>query len=267
MNKSLSGFLVSAILSVSAMPAAAQPCRQALLLGLDVSLSVNSLDFTLQREGLAKALVDPEIVDAIIGGSGHYVELAVYEWSGQFDQNVIVEWTAIDSRATLEMIAGFVAESPQDMRSGRTGLGAAMLFARDMLATRAHYANLTLDISGDGFNNNGIVPENVHDAMDIAGITVNALVIEPDAPTLQSVESGITDLSAYFEARVIVGPASFVESVVGFGDYADAIKRKMLRELVPMFVDSNDPVPRGRAGGPVRLSALGDVARLRSAKL
>ena len=35
------------------------------------------------------------------------------------------------------------------------------------------------------------------------------------------------------ESATFTGPTSFVETAGGFEDYATAIKRKMLRELVP----------------------------------
>ncbi|MEM9239925.1 MAG: DUF1194 domain-containing protein, partial [Pseudomonadota bacterium] len=87
-----------------AQMAQAQACRQALLLGLDVSLSVDPQDFTLQREGLSSALLDATVQEAMLRGPGH-MELAVFEWSGSFDQKMLIDWTVIDSPATLHQIA------------------------------------------------------------------------------------------------------------------------------------------------------------------
>ncbi|WP_371223818.1 DUF1194 domain-containing protein [Roseovarius sp. 2305UL8-3] len=230
-------------LMMSALPAAAQTCRQALALGLDVSLSVNPIDFTLQREGLARALLDDEVVVALLGSGQDRLELAVFEWSGQFDQKLLVDWTIIDSRQTLRRIATTLRESQPSMRSGRTGLGAAMLYARDMFATREHCTNWTLDISGDGANNNGILPELVRAQMDEAGIVVNALVIGTNEPNVAFGEVHVGQLARYFQERVIVGPSSFVETIIGFDNYAEAMKRKLLRELMPSFV-RRDPAPR-----------------------
>lgn len=220
-------------LLLSAQTAAAQTCRQALVLALDVSLSVNTLDFALQRQGLANALLDAQVMDAIISPDGPHVELAVFEWSGSFSQNLLVDWTVIDSPATLQAISATLIDAPQTLRSGRTGLGAALEHARDMLLTRAHCAVLTMDISGDGQNNSGIAPQLVKDQIADLGITINALVIEPDGPTLPVEDAEPIPLSVYFHRRVIAGPAAFVETIVGFGSYGDAMKRKLLRELMP----------------------------------
>lgn len=237
--------LLSAVMLLgAALSATAQGCRQALILGLDVSLSVDTNEFALQRRGLARALQSPEVIEAMTTPAGGHIELAVFEWSGQFNQALLIDWTVIDSAATLDRIAGALTGMPQGMRSGRTGLGAAMLFARDMLQSREHCGALTLDLSGDGMNNNGILPARVRPKMDAAGITVNALVIEPGLRDLNYDGAGGGQLRAYFEQRVITGPAAFAETIVGFQNYAEAIKRKLLRELVPAFVRATPP-PRG----------------------
>jgi hypothetical protein len=41
----------------------------------------------------------------------------------------------------------------------------------------------------------------------------------------------IKELSSYFRANVIRGPDAFVETALGFSDYAQAMERKLLREL------------------------------------
>ena len=64
--------------ALAASPAAlAQDCRLALLLALDVSASVDEAEHRLQREGLAAALLSPEVLDPLLNGPGP-VALAVY---------------------------------------------------------------------------------------------------------------------------------------------------------------------------------------------
>nr|WP_317056142.1 DUF1194 domain-containing protein [Roseovarius sp. W115]MDV2929739.1 DUF1194 domain-containing protein [Roseovarius sp. W115] len=53
--------------------AKAQSCAHALVLGLDVSLSVDAQDFALQRQGLANALLDPAVSDAMLHMPGGHV--------------------------------------------------------------------------------------------------------------------------------------------------------------------------------------------------
>ncbi len=235
-------------LLILSQAAYAQSCRQALLLGLDVSLSVDPMDFTLQREGLSQALLDPQVQDAMISGTDH-MELAVFEWSGGFDQKMIVEWTVIDSAQTLHAIALTLLTTAQETRSGRTALGAALYYAGELLAERAHCETLTLDVSGDGMNNSGYGPETVQPELEALGIGVNALVIEATPQERHEGTPSVGQLTDYFYENVITGPAAFVEAITGFEAYQGAIKRKLLRELVPSMVRSPGP-------GPVRELAM-----------
>ncbi|MEM9127563.1 MAG: DUF1194 domain-containing protein, partial [Pseudomonadota bacterium] len=94
-----------------------------------------------------------------------------------------------------------------------------------------HCDVLTLDISGDGMNNNGTEPGPVRKSLAAAGIQVNALLIaSPDNTAL-----GSNALTLYYENHVIVGPNAFTETIFGFDDYADGMRRKLLRELTRAF--------------------------------
>ena len=98
-----------------------------------------------------------------------------------------------------------------------------MHYALDALSGQ-DCAALTLDISGDGKNNSGPRPREVRELLAAKGITINGLVIAT---------RDIAEMSAYYHAEVIVGPQAFVETAAGFEDYGQAMKRKLLRELVP----------------------------------
>lgn len=213
----------------------AASCRQALLLALDVSLSVDPRDFALQRQGLSLALRTPAVREAMLRGPD-YMELAVFEWSGAFDQKMLVDWTVIDSPATLHQIALKLLSEGQEARSGRTALGAALTHARDLLLDRSHCETLTLDVSGDGVNNSGDAPETVKGDLERLGIGVNALVIEATLDQQFEDEPSVGQLADYFYENVIVGPSAFVEVIIGFDAYEEAIERKLLRELVPSMV-------------------------------
>ncbi|MEO1137982.1 MAG: DUF1194 domain-containing protein [Pseudomonadota bacterium] len=223
--------VVLAALFAVPQAAKAQSCAHALVLALDVSLSVDTQDFALQREGLARALLDPDVTDAMLHMPGGHVELAVFEWSGQFDQNLLIGWTVIDSPSTLQAVAQDLRDLPQMGRTGRTGIGAAMLYAYELMKQRPNCARHTLDVSGDGPNNSGPAPELIKERMQMAGYVVNALVIENNFNDPEP--SASPPLGPYYRNRVITGPASFVEAIFGFDNYEAAIRRKLLRELFP----------------------------------
>ena len=55
-------------------------CWLALALGLDVSQSVDAVEYRLQLDGLANALEDAEVQSAIFAYAPVTVRLMVYEW-------------------------------------------------------------------------------------------------------------------------------------------------------------------------------------------
>ena len=203
---------------------AANACRQALVLAIDVSASVATPEYWLQRDGLVAALGDPQVLDWMIGPPGEHVDLLVFEWGERDHQTVWVDWTAVTDEAVLARVIAKISAVKRSVEAQSTAIGAAMEYAALRLQERAGCRVKTLDISGDGKNNVGPRPRAVKPLMAANGITVNGLVVAT---------RDIAELSAFYHADVIVGPASFVETAGGFEDYATAMKRKLLRELVP----------------------------------
>ena len=60
------GLLFAGLLGLAGPAAAQEQCRLALLLGLDVSASVDREEYRLQMEGLAAALIEPSVVEAAL---------------------------------------------------------------------------------------------------------------------------------------------------------------------------------------------------------
>ena len=66
-----------AFVLLAILPAPASACRLALLLALDVSSSVDEAEYELQRNGLAAALLSPNVEAAFLSG-GAPVALAAF---------------------------------------------------------------------------------------------------------------------------------------------------------------------------------------------
>jgi hypothetical protein len=151
-------------------------CRIALVLGLDVSASVDAEEYRLQAEGTAAALLSPQVQPLILDGEP--VALAVFTWSGPVDQTLVADWVMVDSRATLEALAVRIAGFPRpDAVSQRTATGSAMLFARSLLDQAPPCERQVMDLSTDGTFNAGPAPEVVRGAAAFAATTVNALAV------------------------------------------------------------------------------------------
>ena len=78
---------------------AAADCRVALTLALDVSSSVDPAEYRLQVEGLARALEDRAVQDAMFRVPEQGVAVQVFEWSGIYDQSIVVDWTTLRAPA------------------------------------------------------------------------------------------------------------------------------------------------------------------------
>lgn len=231
--------VLATALALGASCAAAQDvCRQALALGLDVSGSVDAREYRLQLDGLAEALGSPAVRAALLERLETPVELMVYEWSGPQDQLLLLPWTRITSTQNLDAaIAQLLTVERRAEATPGTALGVAMMRGAQFLAQRSHCWRQTLDISGDGKSNLGPRPRTAKPQLVATGITLNALVIGADDPAAVDIRQGeIGELSAYFNAEVILGPDAFVEVALGFEGYAEAMERKLLRELGGLVV-------------------------------
>lgn len=216
------------LLALQAAPGAAQ-CRLALVLGFDVSASVDEHEYRLMMAGTAAALTARPVQAALFGGPP--VALAAYVWAGAREQAIIAPWALIDSPEALGVFADRLTAQrrpsgdPIGNWSGRTAVGAALAAGGWLLARAPECDAKTLDLVGDGVSNDG--PETA----PLAGITVNGLTVGGDLPLDHEGAAG--SLSAWFTAQVIQGPGAFVISAHGYDDFAEAMQRKLLRELVP----------------------------------
>ena len=216
-----------ALLSLAA-PAEAG-CRLALLLALDVSSSVDQYEDGLQRQGLAAALMAPEVQTAFFGLADP-VALAAFEWSGRYNQEILLNWTPIESPEILSQVAAQISGSRRSHNEFPTALGHALAFGSQMLAEAPTCATQTIDVAGDGQNNEGFGPQLAYREFAFGNTIVNGLVV--NAADFEAE----TQLIEFYKTEVLRGPGAFLEVAQGFEDYERAMRRKLERELsVPVF--------------------------------
>ena len=219
-------------------------CRLALALALDVSSSVDAREYRLQLDGLAGALLDPDVQDAIFAMSPVNVRFMVYEWGDANSQRVLVDWVEAETPADVEALANRLRATRADSGRDATGLGRAIEFGARALQTQSDCWQLTLDTSGDGPNNDGPEPALLRDSPAMARVTVNALVVSTDstyAGVADRRQAEIKELLSYFHARVITGPMAFAEVALSFEDFEASMRRKLLRELAGLAVSDLGP--------------------------
>ena len=206
---------ILALLSVS--PAMA--CETALVLSIDVSGSIDAGDYRLQAEGLATALSDPEVAEALVDGQ---VALAVVQWSGAGQQDLSLPWQSMLTPEAVAAFANRAAAMPRAFRGSDTAVGEGLRFALAQFAAVPDCARKVIDISGDGQENAGFTIARARSEAVRAGVIINAIGIEDPGPAFP--------ITRYYQNWVIT-PEGFVMTARGLEDYAATLRLKLLREL------------------------------------
>ena len=215
------------------LPAAAQDRKEidiALAMAIDISGSIDPDEARRQRQGYVEAFRDPVIVKAILGGSHGRIAVAYFEWSDAWVQKLLIDWTLLDSEASIAAFATRLASAPISI-ARRTSISGAIRYAIPLF-DRLPFdpERKVLDISGDGSNNDGgLVTDLRHDALK-ERIVINGLPIMNDRPNPFGFPSE-TDLDRYYLHCVTGGPRSFVEVATSFEDFPRAVRKKLLQEV------------------------------------
>lgn len=225
--------LVAFALLCAPLPVRAADCHAALVLALDLSDSVDAYEANLQRKGLAAALRDDAVRAAIMPRPGLGAALMAFEWNNPSFQRVIAGWRLLSDASAIDAFADQLEADPPTRVHGQTGIGAALRYAAQSFANAPLCTSQLIDISGDGPGNTGIPPATVRSSGMLAGMTINGLVIRN--PALDSAQPPARDPLPYYQKNVKWGPGAFVIVIDSYDDYAEAIRRKLLRELSPNF--------------------------------
>lgn len=216
------------------MWAADTPVDLELVIAIDGSPSMDAHEQVVQRRGYVSAFRDPDLIAAITAGWHRRVAVTFVEWSGATDQRIVVPWTLIDGTESAEAFA-LGLDAPVHSDAHGTSISAALIFAAGLFSGNGYAADRrVIDISGDGANNEGPPIEDARDQVVGQGIVINGLpiVLTDQSRSLPS-DPG---LEAYYRDCVIGGPGAFSMTVNKVGDFASAIRQKLLREIAQLRV-------------------------------
>jgi len=226
-------FLALLLAALALGPARAdnpEPVDLELILAIDVSGSIDEEEAALQRQGYLRALVHPQVLQAISGGEKRKIGITYIEWAGYHYQRVVADWTVISDAASAQTFVAKIAAVPVSTERW-TSISGAIEFAMRRFEASPYRGNRrVIDISGDGRNNNG---RDLGDARREAlekGIIINGLPIVNDRPTRWGTPPE-RDLDLYYRDQVIGGPGSFYIVADGFNAFANAIRTKLVREI------------------------------------
>jgi hypothetical protein len=247
----LFGVTVAASAISSRLFAETQQLDTALIVSVDVSNSVNAERYKLQMEGIAKALEDPSVIDAIVSGPNGGILFSMVTWADR--PTISLPWVKIASKADALAVAAKVRALP--LQGGEfTCLTRMLRMANDKIVPQipARVLRTIIDVSGDGPDNcNADEPvEKVRDELVGNGVTINGLPIilgEDEEQVAMPQPAGVansappngqpTGLEDWYRAHVKGGNGSFVLPANGYGDFARAIRQKFVIEISGNFAE------------------------------
>ena len=212
------------VFSVSAQENKPGEVDTALVVSVDVSNSVDERRYQLQMQGIATALEDPQVLDAILSGGKGGILFTLVTWADK--PKVSVPWMRISSKQEAAAVAAMVRKVPH--QGGEfTCMGLMMRHLADKVVTQvpAKATRVVIDVSGDGSDNcNPLEPvKTVRDELVGYNVTINGL------PILEGKEAG--SLEAYYKENVRGGGGAVVLPAEGFGDFGRAIRQKFVVEV------------------------------------
>lgn len=224
-----------------------------LLISVDVSGSVDTSEYGLQRTGYVNAFADPGIRGSILTNNGFAV--AVQQW----DTNpypVSIDWIDLTQGNNYDTFLTALAAMPR-IGSGSTSPARAITSGISLITTNTFAGDvLIIDISGDGEENN--LPNSAvaaaRDSASSSGIIINGLPI------------GGTFIEEFYRDYVIT-PTGTIFPSNSFADFDAAVKQKIKFEATGGGVLPPAPAPTSSVPGPLPIlgiaAAFGSVRNLK----
>lgn len=204
-----------------------------LVLLVDVSGSVNDLEYSLQKDGYVNAFTSQPVLDAI--ASVGSIAVTYVEWSGRNQQAQLVDWTFIDSASTAQSFANSIGQTDRSFYN-MTAPGSAIDYATGLFGTETGFTdngfqsnNQVIDISGDGLRNSGSdVSNSASDALAAGVDQINGLPI------------GNATVANFYADEIVSGENSFFMAAYQFADINDSLVKKLSGEITGTVpVDAN----------------------------
>jgi hypothetical protein len=219
-----------------------------IITAIDISDSIDPQAAEIEIDGMAAAILAPEVIGAIQGGRYRRVGFAVFAWrDGAFPE--FVSWTSIETKEDAASVSGrlrsgfraFAASDPPSSAfaprmtdlSGAIDHAAVLLLSAPFAADRS-----VINVIGNGWDNVGEGPRAARDRVIAAGGTINGVVLGLD-PILMS----------YYRGNVIGGPGAFLLSAGDPTAMTDVLARKFLYDIA-LHDESGEPVAVSSASMP-----------------
>lgn len=170
------------------------------------------------------------------------VAVSIIIWGSEGQARPQSGWVLLDGEEGAEAFARTVESMPRVV-GGDTGLGAGLLAAIQKFDTLDLCAlRKVVNVSGDGQDTmlyrrkrQSPAPVQVREMAAAGDIEINALAISNEEP----------DLAQYYAGNVITGPSAFVMEAQNYQQFADSLRRKLIREIGPRLLSDapHEPGP------------------------
>lgn len=243
MNAVLSALAIAAVLLSSPAVKAAEENMAvdlALVLAVDVSLSIDEKEAAIQRNGYVHALTDKRVANAIGSGPIGRIAVTYVEWSSVYHQVQLIPWRVISDLKSAKAFADELSKAPVKPGS-TTSISAGLDFAVKLFKDNGYDASRhVIDISGDGYSDYGRPVRDARDDAVKAGVTINGLAMMFERPSWK--QEVPEDLDRYYNEQVIGGPGAFFVTVRTPNDFSQSLLHKLVLEIAGRDLP---PSPKG----------------------
>lgn len=209
--------------SARAFGAGGPPVDLLLVLAVDASGSIDPDEFDLQKDGIADALADQKVLEAIKSGPLQRIAVAYVEWGGPGTATTVVDWRQIETLADAQAFGDALKAAPRSQQS-YNAIGDALLHSADEIkAAPFEGMRAVIDLSGDNGDARSATPApRARDIVTAEGVVINALaILDGRGPWLEET----------YRRSVIGGPGSFVKTAKDRADFARALLEKLVLEI------------------------------------
>jgi hypothetical protein len=194
-----------------------------LVVAIDVSESVNDIEWDQQKQGYIDAFLSEDVLGAVLSGPLQRIGVIVVQCAGTSQQVVGTDWMILEDMASAERLADLIAGMRRQYYFSKdTSIAGCLYFGLSALDA-SPYATMreVIDLSGDGeHDGHGLLPH----AREMA---TQRQVIVNGIPILSDVE----DLEQYYREFVITGAGSFTVVAEDYASFGQAIRRKFVLEI------------------------------------
>lgn len=211
-----------------------------LLLLVDVSGSVDSVEYANMMGGYERAFRNSSVLDAIQSGQNGNIAASVVFWSGASDQQIGVDWMLIDGAESANRFADLLGETTRPF-AGMTAIGSGIEYGTNLFGTETgglsngfESVAQIIDVSGDGTDNN-TPPDSGDRAANLRAARDASLAAGVDMINGLPIGNAGGALEQYYVSNVIGGSAggvdAFTQAATDFSDVEDTLVLKLQREV------------------------------------